>query len=59
MSKREVIVVGKNGLVTLPYWAWTGLLKQSGSKAKSASGQRRAIKKAFIEALLKGIASKA
>lgn len=51
--RRAVIKIDKKGKVTLPEWAWKGLLKQSGSKATSESGMRKAIKKQFIKALRK------
>lgn len=49
--KKEIIVVDKNGRVTLPEWAWKGLFRQSGSKAKSEVGIRRAVRKEFIKLL--------
>lgn len=48
---KETLVVSDKGKVTLPEWAWRGLLKMSGSKAKSDSGVRRAVKRQFTKLL--------
>lgn len=49
--KKELVQVDSKGRVTLPIWAWTQLLKESGSKAITVGGQRRAVKALFIKKL--------
>ena len=51
MVRREIVSVDSKGRVTLPDWAWKGLLKQSGSKARTWAGKRRAIRKQFLKLL--------
>jgi len=50
-NRKATVVVEDNGRIQLPLWVAEGLLKQSGSKATSLSGQRKAIKKQFIKLL--------
>ena len=49
--KKAVVYVDSKGRVSLPEWVWKRLLKMSGSRAKSNSGQRRAIRKMFHKLL--------
>ena len=49
--KKTTIPIDKNGKLLLPEWAWKGLYKQSGSKATSESGIRRAVRKEFLRLL--------
>lgn len=52
MPKRETMSMDESGRVSVPDHVWKQLLKQVGSKAKSMSGQRKAVKKELQRLLL-------
>ena len=52
---KETILVAKNGVVILPKWIYTRLLKNSGVRSKKKRQQRKTIKKEFTRLLLEGL----
>lgn len=55
--KREIVTVDSKGRVSLPTWVCEGLLKASGSRAKTPSGIRKAVRKQFMKLLAEHVES--
>lgn len=53
--KREIITINPNRSVTLPYWAWSRLLKLSGIRSRRKRHVKKAIKKMFCIVLLRAL----
>jgi hypothetical protein len=49
--QKEVLNIGKNGLVMLPLWAWKLLVKKSGIRSKRYRIQKKAVKREFTKLL--------